>query len=141
MVALVVEDMVEMSSELPVQQRSLVVVVLVAVAPWVAVPITASAAEKMAIGPVPAQWTEEWAAVSQEWVPRMQLKRQRNVTTVRNQVTGLVSAQNRANEAQVVEEVAAAVTAVVAVVTAAGTTVVDSETIIKMQKQQKALWE
>jgi hypothetical protein len=55
MVALVVEDMVEMSSELPVQQRSLVVVVLVAVAPWVAVPITASAAEKMAIGPVPAQ--------------------------------------------------------------------------------------
>ena len=60
----------------------------------------------------------------------MQLKRQRNVTTVRNQVTGLVSAQNRANEAQVVEEVAAAVTAVVAVVTAAGTTVVDSETII-----------
>lgn len=50
-----------------------------------------------------------------------------------------MSAQNRANEAQVVEEVAAAVTAVVAVVTAAGTTVVDSETIIKMQKQQKAL--
>ena len=70
MVLLVVEDMAEMSSALPVQQKSSVVVA-VAVALWVAVAITASAAEKTAIGPVPAQWTEVLVAVSQEWAPQM----------------------------------------------------------------------
>ena len=60
----------------------------------------------------------------------MQLKRRQNVTTVKSQVTGLVSVLSLAYEALAVEEVAVVVTAVVitVVATAAVTTVVASET-------------